>query len=116
MTQMAQAERASFVLATRKLEMIVALVVVVLDQATKAMVRPALALHDSIEIIPGYVDFTRVHNTGAAFGMLNGVDLPFAGVVANDQLHLDAALVAEPVRGHRTLGKKVQREGIEKAQ
>ena len=71
---------ASF-LATRKLEMIVALVVVVLDQITKAMVRPALALHDSIVIIPGYVDFTRVHNTGAAFGMLNGVDLPFKTVV-----------------------------------
>ena len=62
--------------ATRKLEIIVALVVVVLDQITKAMVRPALALHDSIEVIPGFLDLTRVHNTGAAFGMLNARGLP----------------------------------------
>ena len=27
------------------------------------------------------MDFTRVHNTGAAFGMLNGVDFPFKTVV-----------------------------------
>ena len=71
---------ASF-LATRRLEMLVALAVVVLDQITKAMVRPKLALHDSFEVFPGYVDFTRVHNTGAAFGMLNGVDLPFKTAV-----------------------------------
>lgn len=68
-------------LATRKLEISVALVVVILDQITKALVRPALALHDSVAIIPGYVDFTRVHNTGAAFGMLNAVEFPFKPVV-----------------------------------
>ena len=51
--------------------MIVAVMVVVLDQITKAMVRPALALHESREVIPGFLDLTRVHNTGAAFGMLN---------------------------------------------
>jgi len=69
------------VLAARRLELIVAVVIVVLDQITKAMVRPALALHDSIEVIPGFLDLTRVHNTGAAFGMLNTVDLPFKPVL-----------------------------------
>jgi signal peptidase II len=69
------------VLAERRLELIVALVVVVLDQITKAMIRPALALHESIEVIPGFLDFTRVHNTGAAFGMLNAVDFPFKPLV-----------------------------------
>jgi len=69
------------VLAERRLELIVALVVVVLDQVTKAMIRPALALHESIEVIPGFLDFTRVHNTGAAFGMLNAVDFPFKPLV-----------------------------------
>lgn len=63
-------------LAARKLEIIVAVAVVVLDQITKAMVRPALILHQSIELIPGLLDLTRVHNTGAAFGMLNAVDFP----------------------------------------
>lgn len=68
-------------LAERRLELIVALVVVILDQITKAMIRPALALHESIVVIPGFLDFTRVHNTGAAFGMLNAADFPFKTVV-----------------------------------
>lgn len=68
-------------LAARRLELIVAVVVVVLDQITKAMVRPALALHESIEVIPGFLDLTRVHNTGAAFGMLNTVDFPMKTLV-----------------------------------
>lgn len=67
--------------ASRKIEMIVAATVVILDQATKAMIRPALALHESREIIPGFLDLTRVHNTGAAFGMLNSVEFPFKTVV-----------------------------------
>ncbi len=58
-----------------------AAVIVVLDQITKAMVRPALALHESVEVIPGFLDLTRVHNTGAAFGMLNAVDFPMKTVV-----------------------------------
>ena len=67
--------------ASRRLEMAVALVVVILDQVTKALVRPALDLHESLVVIPGFLDFTRVHNTGAAFGMLNAVDFPFKTVV-----------------------------------
>jgi len=69
------------VLAARRLELYVALTVVLLDQITKAMIRPALALHESMVVITGFVDFTRVHNTGAAFGMLNSVDFPFKTVV-----------------------------------
>jgi signal peptidase II len=68
-------------LAARKLEIIVAVSVVVLDQITKALVRPALMLHESVEVIPGFLDFTRVHNTGAAFGMLNAVDFPMKTLV-----------------------------------
>jgi signal peptidase II len=69
------------IMAERRLEIIIALVVVAIDQATKAMIRPALALHDSVEVIPGFLDLTRVHNTGAAFGMLNTADFPFKAVV-----------------------------------
>ena len=68
-------------LASRRLELYIAISVVILDQITKALIRPALALHESMVVIPGYVDFTRVHNTGAAFGMLNSVDIPFKAVV-----------------------------------
>jgi signal peptidase II len=45
------------------------------------LVRNALALHDGVEVIPGFLDLTRVHNTGAAFGMMNGVDFAFKTVV-----------------------------------
>ena len=68
-------------LADRKPEIFVALSVAILDQITKAMVRPALALHQSVELIPGFLDLTRVHNTGAAFGMLNAVEFPLKTLV-----------------------------------
>lgn len=74
------AQIAQIVLGPRRLELIVAVSVVILDQITKALVRPALALHESKEVIPGFLDLTRVHNTGAAFGMLNAVDFPFKTV------------------------------------
>ena len=68
-------------LGARKLEIAITIAVVVLDQVTKAMVRPALALHESVPVIPGLLDLTRVHNTGAAFGMLNAVDFPMKTLV-----------------------------------
>ena len=65
----------------RYAEIWITLVVVVLDQATKAIVRQRFKLHESIEVIPGFFDLTRVHNTGAAFGLLNAADFPFKTVV-----------------------------------
>ena len=61
----------------RRLEIWLPIVIVALDQLTKAMVRASLPLHESVTIIPGLVDFTHVRNTGAAFGFLNAVDFPF---------------------------------------
>jgi signal peptidase II len=72
---------AAAVLRERRMEILAAMVIVVLDQITKAMVRGALAVHESVEVIPGWLSLTRVHNTGAAFGMLNAVDFPFKTVV-----------------------------------
>jgi signal peptidase II len=69
------------VIARRRFELTIAAAVVVLDQITKAIVRDRLPLHDSVPIIPGFLDLTRVHNTGAAFGMLNGVDFPLKTLV-----------------------------------
>ena len=56
-------------------------VVVALDQITKAVVRATLPLHDSVEFIPNFLSFTYVRNTGAAFGLLNGVDFPLKTAV-----------------------------------
>ncbi len=65
----------------RRLEIWVPLVIVILDQVTKAIVREALPLHTSVTVLPGLMDFTHVRNTGAAFGILNTADFPFKGAV-----------------------------------
>jgi signal peptidase II len=49
----------------------------VLDQVVKAIVRREMALNESIPVIPGFFDLTRVHNTGTAFGFMNATDFPF---------------------------------------
>ena len=64
-----------------RVQVIVATTVVVLDQIVKAAVRSRLELHESITVVPGFFDLTRVHNTGAAYGFLNGVDFPFKAVL-----------------------------------
>ena len=65
----------------RPIEIVTMLAVLLLDQATKALVRRELPLHDSVSIIPGLLDFTHVRNTGAAFGVLNATDFPYKPVV-----------------------------------
>ena len=56
-------------------------VVVILDQVVKALVRPRLELHESIDVISGFFSLTRVHNTGAAFGLMNNIDFPLNAAV-----------------------------------
>ena len=65
----------------RRLELVTVVAVVAADQLTKALVRGRFALHESVDLVPGWLSLTRVHNTGAAFGMLNDVDFPFKTVV-----------------------------------
>jgi signal peptidase II len=55
--------------------------VVLIDQLSKAVVRKALPLGDSRSIIPEFLDLTHVHNSGAAFGLLNAADFPYKAVV-----------------------------------
>jgi signal peptidase II len=63
--------------ATRHIELWIAVVIVVLDQVTKAIVRSQFDLYEGVPVVPGFFNLTRVHNTGAAFGMLNSMDFPF---------------------------------------
>ena len=51
------------------------------DQITKALVSRSLALHETVEIVPGLVNLVHVRNTGAAFGLLNAADFPYKPVV-----------------------------------
>jgi signal peptidase II len=55
--------------------------IVVGDQVSKEIVRSTLQLHESVSLIPGFLSFTHVHNTGAAFGFLNATEFPYKVVV-----------------------------------
>lgn len=52
---------------------LVCAVVVASDLAAKAAVRDLLAPNESVPLIPGVLWLTHVRNTGAAFGMLQGL-------------------------------------------
>jgi signal peptidase II len=61
----------------RTLEIWLPLAILALDQVTKELVRRSLDLHASTTVIPGFLDFTHVRNTGAAFGILNTADFAY---------------------------------------
>ena len=65
----------------RRLEIWLPVLVVAIDQLTKAAVRATLPLHETVTVLPGFIDFTHVRNSGAAFGILNGVDFPFKTIL-----------------------------------
>jgi len=79
--------------------------VVVLDQITKYLVVRNLDLHESVAVIPGFLDFTHVRNSGAAFGLLNAVDFPgkpvVIALVAFIALLVMAAYAAQLPPSHR---------------
>ena len=50
--------------------------VVILDQATKALLVRSLELHDYYPIIDGFLSLSHVYNRGAAFGVLSSSNLP----------------------------------------
>jgi signal peptidase II len=66
---------------SRQPDLWIALAIVVLDQIVKALVRREIALNESITVVPGFFDLTRVHNTGTAFGFMNATDFPFKTVI-----------------------------------
>lgn len=61
----------------RWLEFWLPALIVVLDQATKLLVGTRFELGEGVTVIPGFFDLTVVHNTGAAFGVLNTYDFPY---------------------------------------
>ena len=66
---------------TRPFELGTMALVIVLDQLTKLAIRKSIALGETLNVIPGFLDLTHVQNTGAAFGLLNAVDFPYKSVV-----------------------------------
>ena len=48
------------------------IIFVFIDQVSKGLVNIYLNLNQSVEIIPNFLSFTYVHNTGAAFSIFEG--------------------------------------------
>jgi signal peptidase II len=86
----------------------VSLAIVALDQITKALLRSRLSLYDSVNVIPGVVDFVHVRNAGVAFGLFNEANLPFktAATVTMAGLALvGISLYARQLRREETLAR-----------
>lgn len=62
--------------------LLVALVIIVLDQGTKEWVRRSFDLHESVPVIPGFFHLTYIRNTGAAWGLFSGQNLALALLAA----------------------------------
>jgi signal peptidase II len=65
----------------RRFDIWLPLLIIAADQASKAVVRQTLPLSSSVVIVPGFLDFTHVRNTGAAFGLLNAADFPYKTLI-----------------------------------
>lgn len=82
------------------LELIIVVILLVLDQVSKHLVQLYLSpVGSSIPVIDGLLQLTNVHNTGAAWGMLEGfrwLFIPMTLIVA-------AALIYVIIRFHKKL-------------
>ena len=54
--------------------------VIVADQVTKALIRHSLDVGESVPVVDGILWFTRVQNTGGAFGVMQGQRWIFVGL------------------------------------
>ena len=83
--------------------LLVAICVVLLDQASKEWVRGAFSLHESIPVLPGFFNLTYVRNTGAAWGMFSGqnVALSALALVMLGALVVFRRKILPPGRVHR---------------
>lgn len=55
-----------------KMAVVIAIVVLAVDQITKIAIQQAFDLHESLEIIPNFFSFTYAQNTGAAWSIFSG--------------------------------------------
>ena len=85
----------------------VALVVLLLDQASKIYIRHAVRLYESIVVLDPIFHITHVHNTGGAFGILNhsnrALRVPFFVLVSLLAIAVLLAFVRRVEPGQRLL-------------
>ena len=93
------------------LELIIIVVLLALDQISKYLVQLYLSpVGSSVPVIDGFLQLTNVHNTGAAWGMLEGfrwLFIPLTLIVAG-------ALVFVIIRFHKKLSvfSRIDRKSV----
>ena len=55
--------------------------IILLDQLTKALIVRTVPFYGSVEVIPGFLDLTRIHNKGAILGLFNRSEQPWTTVL-----------------------------------
>ena len=60
----------------------VALLITLLDQGSKFLIRQYMLLHESIPVLPGFFHITYILNKGAAFGILENQRWIFLAIAA----------------------------------
>lgn len=66
---------------TRRLEILVVVLVVLLDQATKLLVVAEMQLYETHTLVPGLLNLTHIRNSGVAFGLLNSAEFAYKPLV-----------------------------------
>ena len=89
----------------------VTLALIGFDQVTKAIVVRSLSLYESVQVIPGLLDFTHVRNEGVAFGFLNAYNLPYKTAVTTGLAFVALAGIAWYARSI-TRGEWIARLGL----
>lgn len=64
-------------------QFLIFLSIIVLDQWTKLLAANLLEWGKSVEVIPGFLYLTLVHNRGAAFGIFSTLPDPYRGLALN---------------------------------
>jgi len=72
---------------------ILLLALVAVDQATKLLVARTVALYQSITVVPGFINITRIHNKGAIFGTFSQTDNKLVFVLLTSASFAALALV-----------------------
>lgn len=66
---------------TRALYLMITLVVVALDMATKAIILRTFRIHEAMVVIPDFFQIVHVRNTGAAFGIGANTGSPLVPII-----------------------------------
>ena len=57
--------------------LLAALIVFLLDQTTKKIVTQGMTQHETITVVPDFLNITYIHNRGAVFGLGSSVTSPY---------------------------------------